>query len=132
MSDDVIEVEVLQPGHDARIGGLRVLLDVEDRAEVVLSRRRIDDEVAGLVREHQPADGQVPADGGLEYGNRLVDAVEDVAEMFQDFGKDDPVRCLIHPEPGGRVLLQRSEEHTSEIQLLMRISYAVFCLKKKK
>src|SRR3546814_9562067 len=26
----------------------------------------------------------------------------------------------------------RSEEHTSELQLLMRISYAVFCLKKKK
>src|SRR3546814_10002638 len=30
------------------------------------------------------------------------------------------------PEPG------RSEEHTSELQSLMRISYAVFCLKKKK
>src|SRR3546814_3494578 len=29
-------------------------------------------------------------------------------------------------------LLQRSEEHTSELQSLMRISYAVFCLKKKK
>src|SRR3546814_4825908 len=30
-----------------------------------------------------------------------------------------------------RVLLARSEEHTSELQSLMRISYAVFCLKKK-
>src|SRR3546814_5798444 len=29
-------------------------------------------------------------------------------------------------------LLNRSEEHTSELQSLMRISYAVFCLKKKK
>src|SRR3546814_2332565 len=29
------------------------------------------------------------------------------------------------------VLEQRSEEHTSELQSLMRISYAVFCLKKK-
>src|SRR3546814_7374787 len=28
--------------------------------------------------------------------------------------------------------LDRSEEHTSELQSLMRISYAVFCLKKKK
>src|SRR3546814_10159377 len=28
-------------------------------------------------------------------------------------------------------LLERSEEHTSELQSLMRISYAVFCLKKK-
>src|SRR3546814_7667252 len=34
---------------------------------------------------------------------------------------------------GGKVRLSgRSEEHTSELQSLMRISYAVFCLKKKK
>src|SRR3546814_8234165 len=33
-----------------------------------------------------------------------------------------------HPR---RLALQRSEEHTSELQSLMRISYAVFCLKKK-
>src|SRR3546814_2341341 len=32
----------------------------------------------------------------------------------------------------GRRQQQRSEEHTSELQSLMRISYAVFCLKKKK
>src|SRR3546814_4635746 len=30
------------------------------------------------------------------------------------------------------VVCDRSEEHTSELQSLMRISYAVFCLKKKK
>src|SRR3546814_12485757 len=34
-----------------------------------------------------------------------------------------------HPSKAGDV---RSEEHTSELQSLMRISYAVFCLKKKK
>src|SRR3546814_1944959 len=32
----------------------------------------------------------------------------------------------------GLVAIGRSEEHTSELQSLMRISYAVFCLKKKK
>src|SRR3546814_10309226 len=31
-----------------------------------------------------------------------------------------------------RMSVDRSEEHTSELQSLMRISYAVFCLKKKK
>src|SRR3546814_8245104 len=31
-----------------------------------------------------------------------------------------------------RIAVVRSEEHTSELQSLMRISYAVFCLKKKK
>src|SRR3546814_9493094 len=35
------------------------------------------------------------------------------------------VQTLLHP------LEKRSEEHTSELQSLMRISYAVFCLKKK-
>src|SRR3546814_2085264 len=34
--------------------------------------------------------------------------------------------------PGERNAVTRSEEHTSELQSLMRISYAVFCLKKKK
>src|SRR3546814_4917100 len=33
--------------------------------------------------------------------------------------------------PTGAIALLRSEEHTSELQSLMRISYAVFCLKKK-
>src|SRR3546814_3555438 len=33
---------------------------------------------------------------------------------------------------GVRMRMERSEEHTSELQSLMRISYAVFCLKKKK
>src|SRR3546814_7042850 len=51
-------------------------------------------------------------------------------------------RCTGHPdlprarhEPGNsqaRLPAPRSEEHTSELQSLMRISYAVFCLKKKK
>src|SRR3546814_1533383 len=38
------------------------------------------------------------------------------------------------PQPGlsGAGRGDRSEEHTSELQSLMRISYAVFCLKKKK
>src|SRR3546814_7418176 len=36
-----------------------------------------------------------------------------------------------HREIHIAVLIWRSEEHTSELQSLMRISYAVFCLKKK-
>src|SRR3546814_2452436 len=37
--------------------------------------------------------------------------------------------CEIGEQVG---IVRRSEEHTSELQSLMRISYAVFCLKKKK
>src|SRR3546814_9554129 len=45
-------------------------------------------------------------------------------------------RAARHPRDarrcrGGRARAFRSEEHTSELQSLMRISYAVFCLKKK-
>src|SRR3546814_9814496 len=38
-------------------------------------------------------------------------------------------RIVLRAQPVGAM---RSEEHTSELQSLMRISYAVFCLKKKK
>src|SRR3546814_7134580 len=42
--------------------------------------------------------------------------------------------CTVQRQQRGRgsAVEQRSEEHTSELQSLMRISYAVFCLKKKK
>src|SRR3546814_1493793 len=50
-----------------------------------------------------------------------------------------PRRCLDYPGPAprrgdgpNRKVSRRSEEHTSELQSLMRISYAVFCLKKKR
>src|SRR3546814_2952262 len=41
-----------------------------------------------------------------------------------EFDVTDPARFY-------ELMLSRSEEHTSELQSLMRISYAVFCLKKK-
>src|SRR3546814_5152560 len=48
-----------------------------------------------------------------------------------DYGsKRNIFRNLV--KAGAKVSVVRSEEHTSELQSLMRISYAVFCLKKKK
>src|SRR3546814_5009027 len=41
-------------------------------------------------------------------------------------------KAALSPTRSGKALQLRSEEHTSELQSLMRISYAVFCLKKKK
>src|SRR3546814_1262869 len=58
-------------------------------------------------------------------GRRLVAAFMDVAAVVADGGRQ------IVPA-GGQPGDRRSEEHTSELQSLMRISYAVFCLKKKK
>src|SRR3546814_1858694 len=47
-------------------------------------------------------------------------------------GKAAYFRCDIAQEEDVKALVARSEEHTSELQSLMRSSYAVFCLKKKK
>src|SRR3546814_7394797 len=47
--------------------------------------------------------------------------------------RPDPCACQsLIPPPISATGPKRSEEHTSELQSLMRISYAVFCLKKKK
>src|SRR3546814_7603068 len=56
---------------------------------------------------------------GILHGQQMVDAVDDRAVDDLPF----PARP--------RACQGRSEEHTSELQSLMRISYAVFCLKKK-
>src|SRR3546814_8122067 len=45
---------------------------------------------------------------------------------------DRVARTGVGPRCGAAGAVVRSEEHTSELQSLMRISYAVFCLKKKK
>src|SRR3546814_2622172 len=62
-------------------------------------------------------------------GLRLGDVHPDILDL-QEF-----VQALLAAEATIAALLhaaeRRSEEHTSELQSLMRISYAVFCLKKK-
>src|SRR3546814_7400744 len=45
--------------------------------------------------------------------------------------KDAPALDMTPEDMGERIAAARSEEHTSELQSLMRNSYAVFCLKKK-
>src|SRR3546814_3826955 len=80
-------------------------------------------------------------DGDLEAPNdgttfALGQPTEEVAALLAAAGEPtDVLHLSIQPllvRGDGRVLLfDRSEEHTSELQSLMRISYAVFCLKKK-
>src|SRR3546814_1122183 len=92
--------------------------------------------LGGDVAEHRRA---VPAD------HRSADAAGDMVIAGRDIGRQRSKRVeggfaarlqllvhilldLVHRHMAGA----RSEEHTSELQSLMRISYAVFCLKKKK
>src|SRR3546814_4541795 len=90
------------------------------------------------------------------YEMRMIDWSSDVCSSYLqpvdllvlvgDEGGSVEARALHRPAEAGRVLEilvemggigeqllrhARSEEHTSELQSLMRISYAVFCLKKK-
>src|SRR3546814_10636826 len=58
-------------------------------------------------------------------------AFERIARRIADRTEQHAIRTFGEIERCGRQRV-RSEEHTSELQSLMRISYAVFCLKKKK
>src|SRR3546814_1342088 len=49
-----------------------------------------------------------------------------------DLATREALSVALNEFEGSVMLVSRSEEHTSELQSLMRISYAVFCLKKKK
>src|SRR3546814_6172713 len=77
------------------------------------NRARFDDD-AILVLDHRRFAERMDGDqfGRCEIGDRIAVVIFDL------------IGCADFLE-------QRSEEHTSELQSLMRISYAVFCLKKK-
>src|SRR3546814_5608020 len=69
-------------------------------------------------------------DGDGEAGHRVRTQVGNTVILAQDseeLGGEALRHGLALPRLGGR----RSEEHTSELQSLMRISYAVFCLKQQ-
>src|SRR3546814_2546290 len=69
--------------------------------------------------------------GGGLVGQALALALAHHGLTSQIVDPADPV-ATIAPGFDGRASAIRSEEHTSELQSPMRISYAVFCLKKKK
>src|SRR3546814_3163806 len=71
----------------------------------------------------------------VEYGSALLDVAPPPLLSLEQAGLSAQARAFyaenrrVANGKAKRVL--RSEEHTSELQSLMRISYAVFCLKKK-
>src|SRR3546814_9430029 len=52
--------------------------------------------------------------------------------LMLGYAMEGGIKVMAAAKPKLLFALGRSEEHTSELQSLMRISYAVFCLKKKK
>src|SRR3546814_5540047 len=70
--------------------------------------------------------GVVHEGGVVEH--READAETRNRSLVHELGNDDVGQAAFSFNRTG---CRRSEEHTSELQSLMRISYAVFCLKKK-
>src|SRR3546814_2380794 len=82
-----------------------------------------------LVKEHGRAKGDT---GSTEVQVAiLTERIRNLTEHFKTHAKDNHSRRGLLMLVNKRRSLLRSEEHTSELQSLMRISYAVFCLKKK-
>src|SRR3546814_6565418 len=113
---------MLRPGHLMRdyIGGRRgrqakplLLLMVTAALVVFLSRYLLEGDVLGKALQADTIGASQPAAEGHDDAARIGSAITAIMDwMNRNFA--------------------RSEEHTSELQSLMRISYAVFCLKKKK
>src|SRR3546814_7608843 len=103
-------------GHDLRLSALPCRRELLLHADGILALP-VEEPAVGIVERRVLQPGQLVFDLHLRRRVRLVLlGLRDLAEHTGD-----------RLQAGGR-----SEEHTSELQSLMRISYAVFCLKKKK
>src|SRR3546814_4158246 len=68
---------------------------------------------------------------GFDRGNRRWRIEVSDTQAYRQFGNAVVVPVVEFIARAMQPHIHRSEEHTSELQSLMRISYAVFCLKKK-
>src|SRR3546814_1670573 len=96
----------------------KAILEAES-LEVVADRGYFD---SGEILACAEADITITLPKPMTSDNRVRGRFETVEQPFG----------TIKARMGATHFLMRSEEHTSELQSLMRISYAVFCLKKKK
>src|SRR3546814_10503816 len=80
--------------------------------------------------------GRMRKSGRLRLGPASAYSRRSTAAARKPLMDDSAQKPFMPADAFGRSLsgfgVNRSEEHTSELQSLMRISYAVFCLKKKK
>src|SRR3546814_2098189 len=87
-----------------------------------VQRRIVVDDEAMAVSEPQCLHAARELVRRWQHVRRCVGRIDDLVQVHEHRARN--MLCFI--------LRPRSEEHTSELQSLMRISYAVFCLKKKK
>src|SRR3546814_6881264 len=86
-----------------------------------------------LFRSRTPSPPRRPyrlhVQSGCQFHRRSSPGPQSPAKASAQHDRQNPWRTFCEPPLHSRC--RRSEEHTSELQSLMRISYAVFCLKKK-
>src|SRR3546814_2430743 len=116
-------------GGASGLGAAQAKRFAEEGAKVVIGD--LNEEMAkGVVAEIRAAGGdalfiRLDVTDAASWNNAIAAAVE----AFGGLTTLSNTAGIIHP---GGFEEERSEEHTSELQSLMRTSYAVFCLKKKK
>src|SRR3546814_4184943 len=123
-SSDVCSSDLVQAQRRHHAQADVAAADVADVADRFLQRSQALDDLADFHEQRMRLVGgdQAPAHQGEQGEAELgLGVVQDLAD-----------RGLRNMQAARGGADRRSEEHTSELQSLMRISYAVFCLKKKK
>src|SRR3546814_1257525 len=105
---------------------MKAVAAADSRGQLVLKSAALDDvqQLVDIRKQYVRCAGELHGQAGVEHvgaGHALMHESGGFPHMFGHVGQ----------ESDDVVLDLRSEEHTSELQSLMRISYAVFCLKKK-
>src|SRR3546814_7506166 len=116
-----------QPGRRGALAAREHGLDHQPRRALLLLEQ-LQERAIGIVQQValQQCDRAVHRDRFVDFAIAPESAAATVEQPQY------PVRIGGAVAQEAAVVLGRSEEHTSELQSLMRISYAVFCLKKKK
>src|SRR3546814_8238417 len=115
-------------------GSVRARQDTAHRLQPARDRRSRPDARHGLHPGHREYLHQTAGDSAdpAVFGDDAA-ADQETRRQIPVEPEDDRSGASGEPEREYRAVpRQRSEEHTSDLQSLMRISYAVFCLKKKK
>src|SRR3546814_7379399 len=103
----------------------------ETASQFLARQATVDVEIRGV---------KIPAGAAVSLASGSANRDEDIFDNPDEFDIDRPAKVNLGFGGGAHLCLgmqvaktemERSEEHTSELQSLMRISYAVFCLKKK-
>src|SRR3546814_4899862 len=114
---------------DVCASDLRCRHEVRDQHAYGLQRH-----VLGI-RRHQleavPTDGRAVGELELTVDRAECRQTDVLALLHRVAGRVDDAQCVVTGWHRFQIAIRRSEEHTSELRSLMRISYAVFCLKKK-